>query len=284
MSQPLSVVIRCSDDDRVFMTIKSIDFPCEIIVALTQNEKLKKKLATLTHIRIADAPKKNLSMTANRGITAATNDNVFILDCDTVLMPGCLDKVAQALSQHSLVKTRIIFKSDTSLLSTVVANMRDYFNSDPTKAYLPGLGFKKSIIQQKLGSFFNKKIRSAEDSDFSSRLMAAGIPLICLAEALIVHEPISVRHDMAGAFLIGMGKYQGVEEGTRSYKPITEIILGFLTGRNLGARYDVYKKKGIKIFIYLFFWKLFYHFGYYSTHFKCQKQAEAFMWRMLGRP
>lgn len=269
MDRNISIVVRCSDNFAVFDCIKSIDYPAEVIVSMTPNLKLKKAIKKIPGIKSLTVPYGNSAITSNRGIKCSKNNKVLIVDCDITFSPGTIKKVVEALEKYSVVKTRIIYKNNGGLLSRVVAGCRDYFNCNATAAFVPGLGFKKEKIKKSLGYFFDETLTWGEDSDFSARLKGINIHLKYLHDAMIQHPHISMKHDLADAYLIGTHK----SNPKRIWKAIInnnfkEIMRGW----------------GIGTLAYYILWRIFYYFGYFSQNLRWMKNLEPSIWRMLGQP
>lgn len=256
----LSIIIKCSDDERIFRCLKSIDEDVEVVVAMTPNKKLENRFKQMG-IKYCITPKGNLSVTSNAGIRLATHDKFIIMDSDSVFKKRCIRKLNEKLESNLVVRPRIVFlMQKNSLLSQVLANGRDFENRKELVAYTPGLGLRKELTKHIGRFFFQEKVCWSEDSELDNRIKEAKIPICEVPEAVVYHDPVTLRHELRGAFQFGVGKRQAVvfsgEEGV-------SLLKNFLQGNQLKYGLALFREKGILTVLYMVVWKFFYNLGYY---------------------
>ena len=267
----ISVVIRCGDDNRVFKCIDSIDEDVEVIVSLSENPKLEKKLE-IKGIKYVLSPWKNLSKTSNIGFESASYEKVIITDSDTVFENGCIKKLYEALDNYKVACAGIKFLSDPSIpFSNTVAESRDYVNSLPL-FFTPGIALKKDVLSEIGGFLFDDYVPYAVDANLDYRVKKAGLPVAWLNnEAYICHAPETIKHDLKAAFRIGMGCRVGVER-LRSFDQYSDIKWNALKGVKLNSIIDIFQKKGAFVGFYQLLWDIFHIAGYiYQTLLKKSK-------------
>ena len=188
----MSVVIRCGDDHRVFDCVESIDQDVDVIVALSENAKLQRKLESMG-IKYCITPRGNLSKTSNIGISNASYNKVIITDSDTTFEPGTIAELYRSLDQFLIARARIRFIIDEKKASTRVVSMaRDYVNTLPL-VYTPGIAFRKEVMAMIGGFMFNDLVPYAVDADMNYRIVSAKIPVKFDEAAMINHYPEGVR-------------------------------------------------------------------------------------------
>ena len=267
----ISVVIRCGDDNRVFKCIDSIDEDVEVIVSLSENPKLEKKLEN-KGIKYCLSPRKNLSKTSNIGFEFASYEKVIITDSDTVFENGCIKKLYDALDNYKVACAGIKFLSDSSVpFSNIVAESRDYVNSLPL-FFTPGIALKKDVLSEIGGFLFDNNVPYAVDANLDYRMKKAGLPVAWMInDAYICHAPESIKHDLKAAFRIGMGCKVGVER-LRSFDQYSNIKWNALKGVKLNSIIDIFQKKGAFVGFYQLLWDIFHIAGYiYQTLLKKSK-------------
>ncbi len=256
----VSVVIRCSDDPRVFDCIDSIDEDVDIVVALSSGDALKTKLDE-KGIRYCVTPKGNLSLVSNMGIDSAKFGKVILTDSDTTFEPGCISEIDRTLDQVPIAKVKINFQYDSkNYTSKIVAAARDYVNSLPL-VYTPGIGFKKNIVNNIGGFLFNWPVQFAVDADLDYRLKEVKIPIKFIKHVGIFHLPETLTHDLNAAYRIGKGcatSYMSL----KSYAQFANIKWNALKGVKLKNLPHIAVDKGIVVAFYQVIWDLLYWMGY----------------------
>lgn len=262
----IAIVIKCSDDLRIFRCIESIPVGVEIVCSITPNRLIENKLKKLG-MPYCITPRGNLSIATNAGINLTKSNNVIIMDSDSYFSKGAVKLLCKALKENIVVKGRIIFLHN-SYLSKIIAELRDYVNRQPV-AYVPGLAFRKEILNSIGGYFFNSNISWAEDAEFTYRIQEKGIQVKTIPEAIIYHDSVSPYHDLRAAFRIGGGKRLIVESyGKYNAEDISLTIINFLTGKFIKKWIDILKCKGASVLLYNLLWTAIYYTGYYTTRCK----------------
>lgn len=257
----ISIIIRCGDDNRVFNCIESIDEDVEVIVSLSDNQKLETELKN-KGIKYCLSPRKNLSMTSNIGFELASHEKIIITDSDTVFESGCIKKIYESLDNYKVACVGIKFLSDPSIpFSNIVAQSRDYVNSLPL-FFTPGIALKKDVLSEIGGFLFDDNVPYAVDANLDYRLKKSGLPVAWLNnEAYICHAPETIKHDLKAAFRIGMGCKVGVER-LRSYEQYSDAKWNALKGVKFKSIIDVFQKKGVYVGFYQLLWDIFHFAGY----------------------
>ncbi|MBD3213271.1 MAG: hypothetical protein GF311_11745 [Candidatus Lokiarchaeota archaeon] len=257
---PLSIVIRCSNDFRLFDCINSIDENVEIIVSLTKNDKIQERLEKLG-IKYFIAPKGNLSITSNLGVNNSQYEKVVITDSDTIFEKGSILKIYFELEKYDIVRANVIFRiNPKNFFSIIVAKAREYVY-EKKLAFTPGLGINKSIVEKIHGFFFNPPVPWAVDADLNFRAKKESISIKFLEKARIYHTPIELKHDLKAAFRIGIGVCVGAQKLSELY-PNLENIKNSLKAVNKNEYFNIFKKKSILVLFYQVIWDIFFEIGY----------------------
>lgn len=261
----IAVVIKCSDDHRIFRCIKSVPPNIEIICSITPNKYIENRLSELG-IPYCITPKGNLSITINAGIQLTKANNIIIMDSDSYFAEGSIKALYQALQDNFIVKGRLIFLKGQTLSNRLVAELREYMNRGPV-AYTPGLAFHKEI-KDYIGYFFNPKVCWAEDAELTYRIKDAGIKLKIIEEAKIYHDVVPLTHDLRAAFRIGCGK-RAIVEYTKKYneEDVIRVLLNLFNGKAIKQWIAILKEKGLLVLCYYWLWNIFYYGGYYFIRF-----------------
>lgn len=277
-----SIVVSSSNDFRIFNCIKSIDYPCEVLAAITPNEAMEQKLEN-SKIKYIHSPKGNEGLKNNRGIKACSNNKVILVDSDCVFAKGAISKLIKALDEYDVCKGRVIYKQRNNYMSKLIAGARDYINSNKTLAYTPGLALNRAKVINNMG-LFREDVYWAADSEFSYRMHKKGLKFGCIGSAKLYHPAIPLKHDLKGAFLIGVGKRRAVDAGARTGdEDILPTLKRLITGLSTQNKFDILKKKGLGTLIYMFVWDIFYYAGYYLRRLRCSERIENSIWQTFGQ-
>lgn len=280
----VTVVIASSEDEAVFDCIDSVNGEAKVVVSLTPYASIENRLLRL-NIPFVVVPRGNLGVTFNRGIELAETNKVIIMTADVVFTPGAIAKLTAGLDQYDACKARLLFQyNGAQPLSRVVASARDFINSSPTRVFTPGLALSKDIKDRMGGQFFNEQVRWAEDSEFSYRFYKNGLRFGYIEDAVVEHPSVSVRHDLTGAFLIGLSKRRAVDLGIREGdEDIIPTLKRVLSGETLRRRRKLYQEKGIDTLLYMLVWDLFYNSGYNLRKLGLSDPIEERIWQGFGR-
>jgi hypothetical protein len=266
----ISVLVRAEKDSKVFRCIGSIRNTSpgsKIVVSLTPNKSIE-RILTSRGIKYCVVPKKNVSITTNRGLELVETDKVLITDSDTIFAQNCIKLLDAALDNYDVVKPHLIFQRDASLLGVLVTNLRNYFNSKNQKMFTPGLAFRMSLKSKIGGYFFDNGVAKAEDSEFSKRLEENNIKRQVVRRAKLFHTPISVKHDLAGALLIG------------AKKPETKSFPEMLSKR-VRIYYDILNSFGLLTLFYGLVWYAFFDLGKLSNYMGgIGKKMQNYFWKL----
>lgn len=280
----ITVVIANSEDESVFNCIDSIDSDARVVVSLTPCVSIEEKLSR-AKIAFVVVPRGNLSVTYNAGIEQARTNKVIIMDSDTVFTHGSIDKLADGLEKYDACKARLWFQVDENQpFSREVAQARDFINSSPTRVYTPGLALRKDIKDKVGGYFFNEHLRWTVDSEFSHRFHRIGLQFGYIEDAIVNHPPVSAKHDLAGAFLMGLSKRRAVELGVRSGdEDVIPTLKRLVSGETLTKRNRLFREKGASTLVYTLFWDCLYNMGYNLQKLGLSGPIEERVWGGFGR-
>lgn len=279
-----TVVIASSERDSVFDCIDSVDGKANIVVSLTPSPSIESRLFKLgiPHVIV---PRGNLSVTFNAGIELAGTNKVIVMTDDATFNPGAIDRLSEGLENYDACKARIIFEHDDAKPTTkLVANARDFINSSPTRTYTPGLGIRKDIKSRMGGYFFDQRVRWAEDAEFSHRFHRNGLRFGYVKDATVNHPPVSLTHDLRGAFLIGVSKRRAVDMGIRQGdEDLLPTLKRMVNGVTFERKRRLLHEKGIPTTLYVFVWDAVYNIGYNLRKSKLSGPLEEGVWKHFGR-
>lgn len=279
----ITVVIASSEDESVFNCIKSVNGEAEIVVSLTPYKPIEARLSKLG-IPFTIVPRGNLGVTFNSGIELATTNKVIVMTDDAIFESGSIVKLAKGLDNYDACKARLSFQYDNRSFSRIIASARDFINSSPTKAYTPGLALRKDIKERIGGRFFDEQVMWGEDAEFSYRFHRNGLRFGYIRDAVVSHPPVSVKHDLKGAFLIGLCKRRsvdlGIREGDENIMPTLQRIF---SGKTFETRSRLFKEKGASTLFYMFIWDSFYNLGYNLRRLGLSDPIEKRVWQGFGK-
>jgi len=266
----ISVLIRAGNDENIFECITSVKKTSpksQIIISTIANSDLRERIANLK-LEYCTVPRKNMSLTSNKGLELIKTNKVLITDSDTIFGKKCIDLLAKALDTYSVVKPQLIFQNNGSLQSVLVANLRAYFNSKKEKMFTPGLAFRMSIKNKIGGYYFDTKVTRAEDSEFSSRVEANNLKTYVERKAKLFHTSIAMSHDLSGAFLTG------------AKKPETKTLMEIISKR-IKTYTEIFNMFGFLTILYGLVWYLFFDFGKLSKHTgKIGRLIQNYFWKL----
>lgn len=259
----LSIVIRCGrDKEGLLRCLNSVDVSAEIVISCTQDASFLLEPSFAQYI-LAPHAYGNWSVAAETGLQAARNNNIIIMDSDSRFASGAITLIYNTLKEgHLLVQPRVVFLIDNTWFSQLISNARSHENRYQPKAYSPGLGFKRAELIERIGvdgHIYNQHVLYGDDGYVDQRAKAAGVDVYVAEDALIYHDPISLKHELIAAFRFGQGEYQLEENPTSVW---TQIILGLLNqdARDyLRSAQDAY---GNETLCFMVLWRLLYVAGY----------------------
>lgn len=274
-----TVVIASSEDQSVFNCIDSVNGEARIVVSLTPSTSIEGRLSRLKIPHVV-VPRGNLGVTFNAGIELASTNKVIIMTDDATFNPNAIDKLSESLEVYDASKARIIFHYDVAQpLTKFVADVRDFINSSPTRVFTPGLALRKDIKPKVGNHFFNEQVRWGEDAEFSHRFHDNGLRFAYVPDATINHPAVSVKHDLLGAFLIGLSKRRSVDLGIREgNEDLIPTLKRVLSGKTFRERERLFNEKGVGAVAYKALWDAFYNAGYYLRRMGLSDRIEEQIW------
>ncbi len=283
-SKDITVVIASSEDESVFNCIDSVNGDANIVVSLTPYTPIESRLNKLK-IPFVVVPRGNLGVTFNSGIELARTNKVIVMTDDATFRPGAIEKLSEGLEQYDACKAKLQFESDpANPLTRLVANARDFINSSPTRVFTPGLAIKKDIRERMEGHFFNNQVKWAEDAEFSYRFHKNDLNFGYIEDAVVTHPPVSLKHDLRGAFLIGLSKRRSVDLGLREgNEDIIPTMKRIVSGETFARRRKVLEAKGLDTLLYMTVWDFFYNSGYNLRRLGLSGPIEERVWKNFGR-
>lgn len=129
----------------------------------------------------------------NLGVLRARGEHILICDQDDVVAPGWVRAMHEVLSQRAVLATGPI---DVALLNSTAAARAysgdapgELLRPYPVQGYLPfvygcNLGIRRDDYLR-LGGMDNSYRGGDEDTDFSWRAQEAGLPLVCVDDAVV---------------------------------------------------------------------------------------------------
>ncbi|MBI4225602.1 glycosyltransferase [Candidatus Roizmanbacteria bacterium] len=263
----LSIVIRCGRDrNRLDRCISSIDENVEIVVSAADDAPFLEELRVKGY-KVASHRYGNWSIAAQAGINTASNDDVIMMDVDSIFGEGAIRVIDTALKEGQLlVQPRIIFLSDGTPISRIVTQAREYENQREPKSYSPGLGLKVSELTEKIGvegNVYNLSVAYGDDGDLDQRRRAAGIDVYVAEEALLYHDSISFEHELKTAYRFGVGERQ-TQAGNLNPKTLVDILREEFISDEAKKYYDgVLAKYGIPTMAFMMLCRSAYMAGFF---------------------
>lgn len=259
----LSIVIRCGrDKEGLLRCLNSIDVSAEIVISCTQDASFLNEPSFARYI-LAPHTYGNWSVAAETGLQAAKNNNIIIMDSDSRFTSGAITLIYKALKEgHLLVQPRVVFLIDNTWFSQLISNARTHENRYQPKAYSPGLGLKKAELIEKIGvdgHIYNQHVLYGDDGYVDQKAKAAGIDVYVAEDALIYHDPISLKHELIASFRFGQGEYQLEENPTSVWTQIVQGLLNREARDYLKSARDTYDGETL---YFILLWRLIYIAGF----------------------
>ncbi|MDD4351805.1 MAG: glycosyltransferase [Candidatus Gracilibacteria bacterium] len=276
---PVSAIIRCHRDHRIFDCIADLDNNSETheLIAVLTNDSLElaaELRESRKDVKLLFAPYNNLSRSTNIGIEASKNDKLLILDSDLRCSQNALDKLDVLLEKYEIVKSKLEFNWN-SFSEKLVSELRAFIHSLPENCYCPGLALRKDIKEVMGGHFFNDKVWWTEDAEFNFRRQQAGVDYYRTNEVIFTHLPENMPHDLNGAYKIGRGKYSQVLFAGRNTfeEELHNIFKKFFKGQIFQEYAKLLVEKGLAVSMYSLLWDLSYYLGYYRERLQRRKHS-----------
>lgn len=268
----LSIVIRCGRNwQGLKRCLKSIDEQVEVVISAASDAKFLNKAKKLG-VALTTHRFGNWSLAAENGLEAANNNDVIIMDADSVFTPGAILEISQALkSGHLLVQPRVNFLAGKNIFSRLISNARTHENQFTPKAYSPGLGLKKKELMKLIGvdgKIYNSKVLYGDDGYLDQKTKSKGIKIFLADKAIIDHDPIGLTHELITIFNFGRGQRQLEADNPRGL--LTQVIEEYFSA-GAGVYYSAaFKRFGLITVIYMVISRLFYLAGYVTEVVKSQ--------------
>lgn len=201
----LSILIRCSDDDRVFKCIDSIDHPGDIVVSITPNPSIESRLAK-RGVRFALSPKGNPAVTTMEGLRLCRNPRVLLLDSDCVLRSGSISRLLCLSKSADIVRSRIHFDAP-NLSSGATALAREFQYTYCGFVYEPGLLLDLDSVLPRVGGYlFSKHAPFTPDGEFDYRVRGSGLRIATDHEVTLDHAALSFFAHLKSYWRYGMSE------------------------------------------------------------------------------
>lgn len=251
----LSVVIRCGRDRRgLERCLKTVDENVEVVVSGADDAPFLKDYGNMGY-KVAPHTFGNWSVAAQSGIDRATNRNVIIMDADSVFRNGSIRTIYNALQEgHAIVQPHVNFLYDNTPFSKLISATRTFENRREPKSYSPGLGLNIEELVGKIGidgKVFNLKVAFGDDGDLDERRRAAGIDVFVADNALIDHDPVTLKHELRTQFQFGVGVYQIQQEGPDPKKTKDILADEFSSLEAKEYYFDLYNTYGIEAALFM---------------------------------
>lgn len=262
----LSVVIRCGRDEMgLKRTISSIDEKVEVVVSAAEDAPFIKNFKREGY-NIAPHTYGNWSVAAQSGIDKATNNDVIMMDADSVFGNGAIKTIAKALRKgHLFVQPQVIYTNTGNFIGKLISNSRTYENQREPKAYSPGLGLKVQELTKKIGvqgNVYNLSVAYGDDGDLNQRRKEAKIDVYVARNALIYHDPITLEHELKTIYRFGVGKRQA-QNGKEEPKLLNDIIKKeFVSDRAREYYSKLLNQFGLSTLMFAMFCRLTYVAGF----------------------
>lgn len=279
----ITVVIASSEDESVFQCIDSVRDEANIVVSMTPSASIEARLTQqgIPHVIV---PRGNLGHTFNAGIELAPTDKVIIMTDDATFNPGTIQKLSDGLDEYDACKAKIMFEHNDHPFSKVVAQARSSANDSPRRVFTPGLAIHKDSKDKLGGHFFDEDVKWAEDAEFSYRFRRSGLRFGYIEDASINHPPVAVKHDLRGAFLIGLSKRRAVDLGLREGdENVIPTLKRIMSGETFARKQKVLHERGLATAAYMTLWDSFYNAGYNLRRLGLSDGIEARVWQNFGR-
>lgn len=212
----VSIVVPCKDDARVVDMAKTVDYPAaEVLVVFNgstprfQDETMRQLRLLPLRIRAVSLPHANLAAALERGTREACYDLVLYMDSDCLFAEGTVQRFVKA-AEHGeatlgVFKGEVLFDAGPTRISTTIAKTRAHHTSEKLTAYKPPLLLPKRILEHIGGYAFDERLLWREDSDLDWRIRQAGIAIVAVEGAVILHGPLHLKADLRSAFRYGIG-------------------------------------------------------------------------------
>lgn len=271
----LSIVIRCGRDKRgLERCLDSVDENVEIVVSVANDAPFLRDVEESGY-KLAPHTYGNWSLATQTGIDWATNNDVIIMDADSVFGERSIGIINQALKDgHLLVQPRVVFLTDGSYVSRLISTARTFENRREPKSYSPGLGLKIEELTERIGiegKIYNLSVAYGDDGDLDQRRRKAGIEVFVAENALIYHNPIRLEHELRTSYRFGVGERQA-QVGKPYPKTVFDILKEEFFSEGAKDYYlALYQRHGLAALFFMTLCRSAYLAGYYTEDARVRK-------------
>jgi hypothetical protein len=260
-----SIALKCANDPSILRCLDSIDDDVSVNVVITPNDTIAGLLRD-REVPFSVTDYGNIAKSTELSVQEAEHDQVIVMDSDTWFLPGSIRKIREALQEHVFAKPTLHFES-SGPVTRAIAGKRHAFNNQPGYVTNPGLGMRRAEVADRCGGYiFNPHIRWTEDADLNYRAGLAGLEAAYVPEAVVCHEPVTLRHDLRAAFLYGIGKRLSIEHtpGRVPYEEFPDIAIAALKGALPSNLARKVQREGMSQATLDIMWQAFYIAGYHA--------------------
>ncbi len=231
----LSVLVRGSDDLRIFSCLESIDVAdCDVVATITPNEQIESELAR-RGVRYVITPKGNPAVTTEAGLKLCHFSKVLLMDSDCLFFPGVISRMVELSHEADIVRPNIDFEAiDFSSYATRLA--RNFQYNYLGFVYEPGLLINRDTVIPAVGGYiFSRFAPHTPDGEFDFRVRKTKLRVKTASEKTIRHVALPFsRH------LVSYWRY-GRSEASRMIYLKQDVLRDVLRGlpyryRNLLSR------------------------------------------------
>lgn len=228
----ISIIVRCSDDWRVFECLNSIDVECDVVIGLTPNKQIEAEIIRLGY-KCAMSEKGNPAATTLSALSLLKYHRVLLIDSDCVFFPGAIARLSQISNDYDIVRPKIEFES-TDFSSHLTSLARNFQYEYCGFVYEPGLVVNLEQTLPKVGGYlFSPYAPFTPDGelDFRIRSLSNGNgPSIGNDTATtLLHSSLSFRKHLFSYYRYGMS------EVSRMVNLKQRVLCGIVFG--FGFRY-----------------------------------------------
>jgi hypothetical protein len=202
----LTVLVRCSDDFRVFDLLGSIDFDCiDIIVGLTPNPEIEQRLKEMM-INYAISPKGNIAKTTLNALKLVKTSKVLLVDSDCVFLPNSIQRLfLLAKEDVDIVSPIVIFEATD--FSSYLTKIQRTFQYDFCKyIYEPGLLINLDLLLPKVGNYlFSEFAPFTPDGELDFRIRNYGKEIVIARDTkpTLLHRALSFTGNLKANWRYG---------------------------------------------------------------------------------
>jgi glycosyltransferase involved in cell wall biosynthesis len=191
---PALNVASTIDDQLAALAAQTYDGAWEVVISDNgSTDSTRERVAgwegRVPGLRVVDSSRRRgLSLARNVGIAAARADLVLLCDGDDVVAPDWVERMVDALAEHSLVTGRIDVERFNDRYLYAWSGEAEQESAERPYGFLPyaaggNLGIRRDVFEQLAG--FDEALPRTEDFDFGWRAAYAGVAVHYEASAVI---------------------------------------------------------------------------------------------------